>query len=177
MTIDWNAELLDQADFMWNHHFLRRMQGLTDEEYFREPADDCWNVFRNADGRWAVTWDFPEPTPPPVTTIGWRLVHIAIPVFGARASKHFGDGSYSLKTALIPGSAEEAMELLAENYAKWREGVAALGNEGLAQPCGPAEGSFSEAPMASLVLHINREFLHHAAEVMLLRDLYRANPR
>lgn len=24
-----------------------------------------------------------------------------------------------------------------------------------------------------LVLHINREFLHHAAEVMLLRDLYR----
>ena len=44
----------------------------------------------------------------------------------------------------------------------------ALGEEGLFRPCGPAEEPF---PM--LVLHINREFLHHAAEVILLRDLYR----
>ncbi len=28
-------------------------------------------------------------------------------------------------------------------------------------------------PFLTLVPHINREFLHHAAEVMLLRDLYR----
>jgi hypothetical protein len=28
--------------------------------------------------------------------------------------------------------------------------------------------------MASLVLHVNREALHHLAEVSLLRDLYRA---
>jgi hypothetical protein len=28
--------------------------------------------------------------------------------------------------------------------------------------------------MATLVLHINREVFHHAAEVALLRDLYRA---
>jgi hypothetical protein len=27
--------------------------------------------------------------------------------------------------------------------------------------------------MAALVLHINREVLHHGAELMLLRDLYR----
>lgn len=26
--------------------------------------------------------------------------------------------------------------------------------------------------MASLVLHINREFIHHLSEVCLLRDLY-----
>ena len=30
------------------------------------------------------------------------------------------------------------------------------------------------APWASLVLHVNREALHHLAEVSLLRDLYRA---
>jgi hypothetical protein len=27
--------------------------------------------------------------------------------------------------------------------------------------------------MAALVLHINREMLHHGAEIALLRDLYR----
>jgi hypothetical protein len=27
-------------------------------------------------------------------------------------------------------------------------------------------------PMATLVLHINREMIHHLAEVSLLRDLY-----
>ena len=30
--------------------------------------------------------------------------------------------------------------------------------------------------MASLVLHINREALHHGAEIALLRDLYRWQP-
>jgi hypothetical protein len=28
--------------------------------------------------------------------------------------------------------------------------------------------------MAELVLHINREAIHHAAEILLLRDLYRS---
>jgi hypothetical protein len=28
--------------------------------------------------------------------------------------------------------------------------------------------------MAALVLHINREAIHHGAEIALLRDLYRA---
>jgi hypothetical protein len=34
--------------------------------------------------------------------------------------------------------------------------------------------AYLNAPMASLVLHVNREALHHLAEVSLLRDLYRA---
>ncbi len=51
-------------------------------------------------------------------------------------------------------------------------GVRGLGAEGLARPCGPAEGPWSESSMAELVLHINREMLHHSAEIALLRDLY-----
>jgi hypothetical protein len=47
-----------------------------------------------------------------------------------------------------------------------------LGEDGLDQPCCPAEGAFAEAPLAALVLHINRELIHHLAEVSLLRDLY-----
>src|SRR5262249_57705349 len=54
------------------------------------------------------------------------------------------------------------------------KGGRGLGNEGLARPCGPAEGPYADYSLAALVLHINREALHHGAEIALLRDLYRA---
>ena len=54
----------------------------------------------------------------------------------------------------------------------WVAGVRTLDADGLAAPCGPAEGPYAEYPMAALVLHINREVLHHGAEVALLMDLY-----
>ena len=30
--------------------------------------------------------------------------------------------------------------------------------------------------MAGLILHVHREVIHHLAEVLVLRDLYRAQP-
>jgi hypothetical protein len=50
--------------------------------------------------------------------------------------------------------------------------VRGLAADGLVRPCGPAEGPYAESSMAELVLHINREMLHHGAEIALLRDLY-----
>ncbi len=61
---------------------------------------------------------------------------------------------------------------LDEAYAGWITGVRGLGAGGLSRPCGPAEGPWAQASMAELVLHINREMLHHGAEIALLRDLY-----
>jgi hypothetical protein len=177
LEISWNKELVDQLEFAWEHQFLPRMEGLTDEEYLREPVSGCWTVYRNDDGAWTLNWEWPAPEPPPFTTIAWRMTHIAVSVFGMRASNHFGDGTYSYDTATIPGSASGAMALLKEQYEAWRDGVRSLGEQGLLQPCGPAEGPFAEHSMATLVLHINREFLHHAAEIMLLRDLYRDQDR
>jgi hypothetical protein len=43
----------------------------------------------------------------------------------------------------------------------------------LAAPVGEVEGPYAAYPYAALVLHINREAIHHMAEVALLRDLYR----
>jgi hypothetical protein len=54
--------------------------------------------------------------------------------------------------------------------------VAGLGAAGLARPCGPAEGPWAEASLAELIQHINKEVIHHGAEICLLRDLYRAAP-
>ena len=50
--------------------------------------------------------------------------------------------------------------------------MSTFGADGLAQPSGPAAGPYAASPMAALVLHINREVIHHGAEIALLRDLY-----
>jgi hypothetical protein len=177
MPIEWNRELVDQLEFAWEYQFLPRLKGLTDEEYLREPVPGCWTIRLKQDGDWALDWEWPAPEPPPFTTIAWRMMHLAISVFGMRASNHFGDGTYSYDTAVIPGTVSAAVALVTEKYTAWRDGVISLGNDGLSRPCGTAEGPYAEHPMATLVLHINREFLHHAAEIMLLRDLYRDQDR
>jgi len=50
--------------------------------------------------------------------------------------------------------------------------VRGLSDDDLNRPCGPAEGPYADEPMSVLVLHINREVIHHGAEIALLRDLY-----
>jgi hypothetical protein len=47
-----------------------------------------------------------------------------------------------------------------------------LSADDLAKPVGPAEGPFAEQPIIDLVLHTNREVIHHGAEIAFLRDLY-----
>lgn len=70
------------------------------------------------------------------------------------------------------GTAAEALGQLDAAYRAWSSGARALTAEALAVPCGPAEGPYAEVPMATLVLHINRETIHLGAEIALLRDLY-----
>ena len=153
---------------------LERLDGLTDDEYLWEPVPGCWSVRPTGDGSHAIDWEWPEPSPPPVTTIAWRLCHIASGVLGIRASNHFGEGTLTLETIRWPATAADGLRFLEDSYAAWSAGVSALDDEGLARPCGPAEGPYRDYPMATLIPHINREVFHHAAEVALLRDLYRA---
>ena len=63
----------------------------------------------------------------------------------------------------------QALEQLDALYAKWSAAVRRLGDEGLTDP-----SEFADEPMSTVVLHINREIIHHGAEIALLRDLYRA---
>jgi hypothetical protein len=108
-----------------------------------------------------------------MTTIAWRMGHIIVGVLGIRASNHFGDRSITYQNFDYAGTAGEALHQLDAVYSAWTEGVRALGGAGLSRPCGPDEGAFANYPMAALVLHINRETIHHGAEILLLRDLYR----
>jgi hypothetical protein len=179
--IDWNHQLADQLDWHWRNQLRARLDGLTDEEYFWEPVAGCWNIHPRGQstapisagsGEFTIDYAFPEPDPAPVTTIAWRLGHIIVGVLGMRNAAHFGGPAVDYQTFTYAGAAKEALAQLDSAYATWIDGVRALRADGLARPCGPAEGPYGEEPMATLVLHINREVIHHGAEIALLRDIY-----
>ncbi|MYT69377.1 MULTISPECIES: DinB family protein [unclassified Streptomyces] len=176
MALDWNTLLTDQLDWHWRNQLRPRLAGLTDGEYFWEPVAGCWSLRPRDDGGFTVDWAFPAPEPAPVTTIAWRLNHILIGVLGARSAAHFGAEPVDYDTYLYPATATEALDRLDAAYAVWMAGVRGLGEAGLARPCGPAEGPYADEPMATLVLHIHRETIHHGAEISLLRDLYARQP-
>ena len=173
--IMWNVELADQLDWYWQYLFRPRLDGLTDDEYLWQPVEGCWTVRPAGDGTFTLDSAHPQPDPPPVTTIAWRLCHIGGGVLGVRASNHFGDGSLREDSIEWPGTALDAIAFVDDAYKRWSTGVRELGEGGLARPCGPAEGPYADHSLAALILHINREVFHHGAEVALLRDLYRAS--
>lgn len=182
MDINWNLLLDEQLSWHWDNAVRPRLEGLTDEEYLWEPVPGCWNIrprgqstAQIAGGTGDVTIDFaqPQPDPAPVTTIAWRMAHIIVDIFGMRTASHFGGPDVHHMTFAHASTAKDALAQLDETYTAWITGVRALGEKGLARPCGPAEGLYADAPLAVLVLHINREAIHHAAEIALLRDLYR----
>ncbi|MFC4050129.1 DinB family protein [Actinomadura syzygii] len=177
----WNPRLRDQLTWHWSRQLRPRLEGLTDEEYFWEPVPGCWSVrprgtgdapVQGGSGAMAIDFSVPEPDPPPFTTIAWRLGHVIVGVLAMRNAAHFGRASTDYNSFEYVTNASTALSQLDAEYAAWLAGVESLGETGLARPCGKAEGPYADRSLATLVLHINRELIHHLAEVCLLRDLY-----
>ena len=159
-----------------------RLAGLTDEEYLWEPAEDAWSIRRRGESRGsrpygAGAWqiDFGDrPDPEPVTTIAWRLGHL-ISMFNDRWEWTFGSRSIApeVNTAFTPSVADALTELWA-GADRWAAGLATLTDEQL-DTIGYGQypyGLDPQLPIISIFWWMNREFIHHAAEVALLRDLY-----
>lgn len=175
-------ELVEQLELHWKDHLRPKLDGLTDDEYLWEPVPGCWSVRPRDEasappadyrGSHVADFAFPEPDPAPVTTIAWRMAHLIVGVFGARNAAHFGGPPIDYATHRYAPDAATALDQLDEHYRRWIDGVRSLGDR-LAEPVGPAEGIYAERRYLTLVLHINREVIHHGAEILLLRDLYRA---
>jgi hypothetical protein len=179
--MDWKRIAIEQLDWYWNAQLRPRLEGLTDDEYLWEPVPGCWSIRPRAvavtkmaagKGDLVIDFEYPEPAPAPVTTIAWRLGHIGSGVLGFRADNHFGTGAPSFDEVEWPGTAAAAIAYVEGGYRRWMSGIQELDGDRMAQPIGPSEGPYAERPYAELVLHINREVIHHGAEVALLRDLY-----
>ncbi|MFF3782976.1 DinB family protein [Streptomyces sp. NPDC001933] len=178
--LDLNRTLREQLEFHWNHQLRARLEGMTDDEYFWSPVPDAWSVrLRGSStapvqlgaGDFTMDYASPQPVPAPFTTIAWRLGHVIVGVLAARNAAHFGAPAASYETWEYAGGAATALDQLRTQLDIWLEGVRGLGDAGLRVPVGEKE-PFPELPMADLVLHINRELIHHLSEVCLLRDLY-----
>ena len=179
--IDWNQTLRDQWEWHWQSQVRARLTGLTDDEYFWSPVPgESWNVRpvgspapagQFGAGDFAIDYGYPEPVPPPFTTIAWRLGHVIVGVLAARNATHFGAPEASYESWPYAGTAKDALQQLDDQLGVWLAGVRALSDDELRTPVGDKE-PYPDQPMAALVLHIQRELIHHLSEVCLLRDLH-----
>lgn len=184
MPLDWNAEIVDQIESHWRFQLRPRWDGLTDDEYFWQPFPGCWTVSPRGHSRAEVsigsgdfTWDYGETGPrEPVTTIAWRIAHLAVGLAEANASR-FGGAPADVENFNYAGTAERALLQIDTAFAEWIDGVRNLGEGGLAAAQGSTSPpEFADAPVVRVILFGSVEIIHHGAEVCLLRDLYAKRP-
>ena len=165
-------DLVDATNDVMNR-LRTRLVGLSDEEYFWEPAPNCWTVRPDDTGSWRGDWESPA-WPPPFTTIAWRLGHIINNLFDQRYATHLGLQPMEPPPSSLPSTARDAIALVDRGCSTTGSYLRAMDEATLAVPLGPGAGPWAADDRASFVLHILDELTHHAAEVALLRDLYRA---
>ena len=157
----------------------RSLDGLTDEEFLWEPAPGCWSLRRKPDlrtpleegappGDWWIDWAYPAPTPPPLTTIAWRVTHM---ILGTWNWNDIIAGREVAPEPSPPASASASVALWREVTGRFRSTVASF-SEYDAWAEVPAWGG--SVARWYLVGHVLHEVVHHSAEVGCLRDMYRS---
>ena len=154
-----------------------RCRGLTDAEFFWEPAPDCWNIRPDEKhvGGWSYEYEFAPADPAPVTTLGWRLVHITA---GNRVywNHAFGDGTLTFLDLVVPHTAADALEVWAESRRPVTAWLADATDADLGE-MRPTHLPEREMAAGEQVRTLVDEQIHHGAEIALLRDLFiRAQP-
>jgi hypothetical protein len=177
----WSVEAMDARsvsrlltgsfDEVWQRQ-RARLDGLTQDEYVWEPVDGCWTV-HEIDGSWRVDEVPPEdPVPAPVTTIAWRMWHIASDCLCSYLRGGLGTWPLDVTGPGWYGEVDSAVAALDRSWEQFRAGLERLGDDGMWSPLGDEWGPYAPEPWAALVVHALDEVAHHGAEIGLLRDLY-----
>jgi len=158
---------------------LRRiLTGITDPEFFWEPVSGCWTVHRRSEdrgvsangiGEWVIDYDRSQPDPAPFTTIAWRTLHVA-GVNYLYWDYAFGSASLSFDLGL-PGDATEGTDWLFASHEPLLDALANLNDTDLDRLVPTNWGD--QWPVHQIFTTLINEQVHHAAEISLLRDLYR----
>ncbi len=165
-TVDLLTTEMDEA---WQT-LRRRLEGLTDQEFFWEPVPGCWTVHPAEEGRWIVDYAEPAPEPPPFTTIAWRLLHLA----ECKVMYHeyaFGPGRLTWNELPTPHTAADAIAWLEESQARLRAVLDGLSDPALEETRLTNWGELW--PTWRIFWTMVSHDLHHGAEIGCLRDLYR----
>lgn len=171
-------ELVDLSGEVWGR-LRSRLDGLIDQEYLWEPAPGPWTIRQRSDGTWHTDWPLPRPDPAPFTTIAWRLWHL-IDMYGENRAHRWldlapqGDAvGMDDPTGAPPATSDEALALLDRAHDRWEAHLALVSEASLGEPVGEVGGGYADRTRAAYVLHMLDEFIHHGAEIGLLRDLWR----
>jgi uncharacterized damage-inducible protein DinB len=162
--------ILQSMDRMFEQ-LIERLEGLTDDEYLWEPVAGMWSVRVDANGSATVDGAGERDIDPaPVTTIAWRLWHIAIDCFDDYTRRFGGDTADA--SAGWTADADEAIEIL---EGKWTGYRSLVDSRDWWDQLGVIWGPWTSHSVADMAMHASNELVHHAAEIALLRDLHRAS--
>ncbi|WP_175010099.1 DinB family protein [Cellulosimicrobium sp. TH-20] len=159
-----------------------RLATLTQAELEWEPGPDALRVVRRGAeraprtlgaGEWVMEW--PEgPDSPQPRTVAWLVAHLT-EAFFERWEWTFGPHERRRDAVTFSGEVGPAVAGLRREVDRWRAGVDGLPDDGaFAVGLSQATEIDAQAPFAHLVAHMNRELVHHGAEIMVLQDLHRA---
>ena len=172
-----SEELKRLSDAVWGRT-RRRLDGLTEEEYRWEPAPGCWSIRQRRDGRSFLEWA-PIVHPEPLTTLPWRLWHL-IDMYGEDRAPRWLDVPAQGEAVGLdapdptpPATAADALDQLDRAHARWDAHLALVDDVRLGARIGSIGGGHGDGTRAGYVLHMLDEFIHHGAEISMLRDLYR----
>src|SRR5699024_1544876 len=184
---DLPTVLLDQIEWHVREQLRPRLEGLTDEEYFFDPSGTgrAWTVhprtpageepptsLQGGSGETVIDFEVPEPSPAPLTTIARRLGHLVVGVLPLRSPSPHGGAPAAYARCASAAAAAGALAECGAEYDRWIGGVRTWDADDLQAAVGEAEGAWAAHSRATLVAHLNRELIHHLAEIALLRDLW-----
>jgi uncharacterized damage-inducible protein DinB len=167
-AVELLSRQMDQAFEM----VRERLDGLTEEEFFWEPAPGCWTLRWMPDGKWSYDYAWPEPDPGPFTTIAWRVNHIAT----CKVMYHehaFGAQELTWPELEIPRSVPEAVAMLDEGQGLLVKDLGSLEDEDLQAPRLTNWGE--EWPTWRILWTMVQHDLWHGGEIGALRDLHRVS--
>ena len=178
-VMDVKRELVDLSNEVWQR-IRTRIDGVSDAEYFWEPTSGCWSIRQRGDGTWKADWPLPRPEPEPFTTIAWRMWHL-IDMYGQDRAPRWLDVPVQGTPiglddpgAAPPSTAADAVALLERAHDRWDAHLTLAQNERLDENVGRVAGpEYGNRSRAAYVMHMLDEFIHHGAEIALIRDLWR----
>ncbi|GEL98496.1 DinB family protein [Cellulomonas terrae] len=175
------AVVRGQLEFSW-WELGQRLETVTQDEFTWEPAPGALSVRRRGEstaprtfgvGEWVVEWPASGDDSPGPRTIAWLVAHLT-EVLTERYDWTFGDHAARRESLTYSGEVGPAVDGLTRVVDRWREGIASMSDDDIfTVGFSRATEIDQQAPFAHLVVHINRELIHHGSEIFTLTDLYR----